>query len=319
MAISIEILRQPPFTLGLGSPQQIGRQIADTYAVFDETPPKVADVWRAAHQALKLPEQSPIFQAGLELAETLDAGNGTGIEDGYHNTQHFIEVLLNATYLIQHHNTILGETVIDPIMAGKILFAALGHDYFYERGGYKEIPYRLENIALTHTVPLLINNGVAKQDISDICVMIYATDVNSPSDGGRFMRAVYHHHFEGENPPKVTRNLRRLEPLLKNKELTLGSSLLTDADVLSSLLTPEHSEKQSARFAKELGIPLSPKGILYLINIIMQERFTTKAASLFQPIMNEIKFDALQMIAIAIEPTTPVPPSRLWLQGVGNG
>jgi hypothetical protein len=228
-------------------------------------------------------------------------------------------VLLNASYLIQHHNTILGETVIDPIMAGKILFAALGHDYFYERGGYKEVSYRLENIALTHTVPFLTNNRVYKQDISDICVMIYGTDVNSPSDGGRFMRAAYRHHFEGENPPEVTREQRRLEPLLKNKELALGTAILADADTMSSLLTPEHSEKQSARFAKELGIPLSPKGILYLINTIMQGRFTTKAASFFQPIMNEIKFDAQQMIAIAIEPTTPVPPSRLWLQGVGNG
>jgi hypothetical protein len=65
MAISTEILQQPPFILGVGSPQQIGRQIADTYAAFDENPPKVADVWRAAHQALKLPEQSPSFRLVL--------------------------------------------------------------------------------------------------------------------------------------------------------------------------------------------------------------------------------------------------------------
>lgn len=295
MAISTKILQQPPFIIGIGSAEQIGKQIAGVYAAFDKNPPKAADVWRAAHQALKLPEQSPIFRAGLELAETLDAGKGTGIKDGYHNTKHFIEVLLNATYLIQRHNADPAEGItLDPAMAGKILFAALAHDYFYERGGYKEVPYRLENITLTHTVPFLANHKVGKHDISDISVMIYGTDVNSPSDAGSFLRAAYRHHFEGENPPKVTRDLRKLEPVLRNKELALAAAIVADADVLSSLLTPEHSKKLSARFARELGIPLSPKGILYLADTIMKGRFITKAARFFQPVMDGIRFRAAQ-------------------------
>jgi hypothetical protein len=293
--------QKPPFAIGEGSPAEIAKQLASLYVDYDNHQPQIASIWLAATQAVGLDATSPFFRAGLKLAQTMDAGEGTGIEFGYHNTKHYIQVLLNATYLaLRNQNSSNAGITLTSDEKGKLLFAALAHDFYYEPGGNKTsdgkpAPYRLEDISFLKARPYLEEQTVSRQDISDVGVMIYGTDVSPASKAGAFVRAAHAYHFENGTMPTVTEVLERVRPVLQNPRLARMAAMLGDADILSSAgFTPDFGDKETVKLRQEWGKTITTRldgaehTIGFLTNIV-QNRFTTPEATFFQPNLEEIR------------------------------
>ena len=307
-----------PFTIGEGSPAEIGQKIATIYSNWDKHPPLVTDIWQAATQTVGLSEKSPLFMAGHEMAAALDSGMGTGLPGGYHNTQHYIEVLSNVTHIVLRNNaTNLEEIVLSSDESGKLLFAALGHDFYYEAGDNKHqngdpAPYRLEQISFDKTKPYLAKHGVGADDIGDIGVMIYGTDVSPASKAGSFVRAAHSYLFECGQKPATSDVLAKVHPVLKNPRLARMAALLSDADILSSAgLTAEYGNSQSQKLGAEWGKPMWPQDTIGFLTFVAENRFITRAARFFEPNMDAIRQDANVAIAANAagneSPMRPVP------------
>lgn len=288
--------RNLPFTVGRGTPAKIGRQIARIYAAWAEQPPPAAEVWRTAAKAVGLDEQSPFFNAGYDVARTLDLGEGTGIQHGYHNKTHYVEVLSNAAHLILRNNKAdLDDIVLTQVERGKVLFAALTHDLYYEPGGNKDsrgnwVPYRLEAIAFLQAQPYLQKYGVTKEDIDDIRVMIFTTDVTPASQAGSFLRRAHAYFFGGGEKPIVTGVQESVSRVLQEPRLARLAGLLSDADILSSAgLSPEYNGAQGLRLDREFGRASCPRDTINFLECVAGDRFTTRAARFFQPNMEAIK------------------------------
>lgn len=290
--------KQPPFTLGGDNPFEVGQNIARLYQSPEPSKPRVAEIWSALFEALRIDRNDQqigrIFCAGLELAKSLDQGEGVGIQGGYHNTAHYVEVALNTAHLLLRNNTTgPADIVLRSGEQAEALFAALGHDYFYEAGGYKNVPYRLEKISLHHLLPLLRQHKVRDQSCRNIGVMLLATDVGSPSRAGSFLRLAHRFLFENGLRPEATKRLKPVQILLKRPRLTRQAAIISDADLLSSAgLTYPYTVIQRHYLGAELKKDLGPQGTLDFFDNIMKNRFITPAARFFQPVMDSIRQQA---------------------------
>ena len=290
---------QPPFVPGTGSPEEVARIIIDQYGYLDTPSFRAVEIWRACAGAIGFGEGSNIFRAGLDIASDLDAGIGTGIEDGYHNRRHFMEVMMNVTHLMLRNNAAKHNSIIfTGHERGKVLFAAIAHDFHYERGGNRDadgnpVPYRLEKIAFSKAEPYLKKYGVISHDVADIRVLIYGTDVSPASRAGMFISEMHQHVFENHPKPDVSRVIHPVCRVLDSERLLRMAGLLLDADILASAgLTYDYNRMQSRRLGIEWGKPTGPEDTLVFLNIVAGNRFTTEAARFFQPNMNVIKQQA---------------------------
>ena len=311
----------PPFVRGTGSAHRVGQQIAGLYERLADTPAAVADVWQAATAAVGVPPSSSLYKAGLRLSEELDAGKGTGIKTGYHNTSHFVEVLLNTTNLIQRQNDgQLNGTNLSKTEKGELLFAALAHDFHYEPGGNKDAsgapaPYRLEKIAITHAEKHLKNAKVSDASINNIRVMILGTDVSPASGAGAFVRAAHDHHFNGAAKPALTNIHEEIAPLVTKPKLALMAAMLGDADILSSTgLTVDYSRAMSNKLGTEWNKPMGAQDTLGFLKYVAGNRFTSAAATFFQPSMDALRKNAELEAVHGLQPVNaavrPAPQKR---------
>jgi len=175
----------------------------------------------------------------------MDSGHGLGIADGFHNKDHFAQVLLSAVQLVLRNNQGNHDDItLTPHEGGQVLLAALGHDFFYEPGGNAGIPYRLEAISFQKLEPHLTKAGVTATDQSNIQAMIYGTDVSGASGAGAFIRQAHHYHFAGGEKPIVTETLQPVQAVLTDKRLARMAALVSDADIFPSAgLTIEYSRQ----------------------------------------------------------------------------
>jgi len=258
------LLQRPPFTLGKGTTKKIGKEIAAVFTELEKNLPHAMDVWVEVAKIVGLDKQSPYYLAGLKLARSLDNDLGTGLAGQYHFKPHFIRTVLSAAHLIQRWHADPIKPRLGPVLIGKILFASLGHDYFYDIGG-NSFPFRLERIAFKNLIPFLTpflktekeEQRITRKDIRDIGVMIFATEASVALKVGSFIQAVYARHF-GHGPlPSAPKELGRLNRLVKESELALGAVFVRTADTFpSTCLTYAYTRGQSLLVAKEIGIPL---------------------------------------------------------------
>jgi hypothetical protein len=310
----------PPLSLGAGSAALIGEQIASVYAEYDANPPAVVDVWCACAEAIGLHDGVRLFKAGYELATALDMGKGTGIENGYHNTKHYIQVLLNVTHLILRNDARNDGLAFFTHEKGMLAFAALAHDFYYQLGGNKTesgdpVPYKLERQSFLAAKPYLEKYEVPLDWIDNIEIIIYGTDVSPASKAGAFVRAANRYWFEGATKPEITPVLIPVADILTNRSLARIAAILNDADILSSAgLTSEYSIAQSIKLGAELGTAVGPQNTIGFLTFVAENRFTSMAASFFQDNMDKIRQTAkknlVANITYAKQPIRPLSPNQ---------
>ena len=307
----------PPFTLGNGNPADIGRNMADAYAMIEAKNISMRDIVAASATALGLDESSKFVAAGLKLAKAIDEGQGNGLEGGYHNAQHFKEVVMNTTQLALRNNAGRNDGIIlDAGDKGKLLFSAIAHDFNYERGGNvtpsvdpggkpTPAPYRLEDISFTSARPYLEAEGVSKSDIADIGVAIYGTDVSPASQAGKFVREANYYLFEGAQKPVPSEVQSKVAPILEDKKLARFAAILSDADIFSSAgTTLDYNLVQSKKIeAETVVVKATPGSSKFFVENIVGGRFTTPAGQFFQPNLDTLVADYTAKLAAA----TPAP------------
>ena len=205
----------------------------------------------------------PLALAGQAIARDIDGGVGAGVASGYHNPQHFLEVMLCALYLARSHK-------LEPQRVARLVTAGLIHDFHHDGSRGASAPFRLELLALQKAQPYLHATGVDGDECRRLEVLVLATE---PRAGVPYARACWHQHRLGG--PAVTRATTlpsALEPLAREPDLAFEAVLLAEADVLPSIgLTFEHAESLQARLAAEWRTPLGDADKLQFIDRMIGE------------------------------------------------
>jgi len=271
--------------LGKADPVQTGEKIAQVFRDCITHQPSMGLLWQRATKVIGLDATSPLYKAGRFVASAMDRGHGLGIKDGFHNKDHFAQVLMSAAQLVLRNNQGNHDDItLTPHEGGQVLLTALGHDFFYEPGGNGETPYRLEAISFRQLEYHLSMWSVAAADQSNIQTMIYGTDVSFASRAGAFIRQAHHYHFADGEEPVVTETLQPVQAVLTDPRLSRKAALLVEADILGSAgLTVEYSREQNNKLGVEFGRPLGAKAIIWFIDNIAEGRFTTAAAARSTP------------------------------------
>jgi hypothetical protein len=297
-------LARPPFVVGDGSPAEVGNQIAAVYLGYGQHLPPATHFWQAVAQAVGVGIDSALMLAGQDLAADIDAGIGIGLLDGYHNIQHYIEVLLNTVHLILRNDAGAHDGIVfTAFEKQRLLFAALSHDFHYHRLSDEErrdgpVPFQLEEYAFVEARNYMIRHGVDETSIREVEIMILTTDVGPASKAGSFLCAAHLHLFEGGPKPEVTPVLERVAVVLAQPRLARMAAILRDADVLSSAgLNWEYLQLQNAKLGAETGASRGSRETRNFLRFIVHDRFTTEAARFFQPNLEAIKQQAETALA----------------------
>ena len=242
------------------------------FARFEDRTDRLESAHALVSRSIGLPETDSLRVAGLAIARDVDHGIGAGVAAGYHNGQHFLEVMLTALYLARLAS-------FDPRRTARVATAALIHDFHHDGSRGASSPFRLERLAVQEAQSYLRAAGVDDAECQRLQALVLATD---PSIGVPFARAFWARHAAGEPavplaptlPPPLGRML--LEP-----DLAYEAVLLAEADVLPSIgLTPEHAERLQSRLAIEWGATLGRDDKLLFIDDIIGE---IRVASFFIP------------------------------------
>lgn len=223
-------------------------------------------------RGIGLPETDPLLLAGLAIARDIDRGIGAGVAIGYHNSQHFLEVMLSALYLARLAR-------LDSQRTTRVVSAALMHDFHHDGSRAAASPFRLERLAAQKAQPYLRAAGVGDDERLRLEALVLATE---PSAGVPFARAcVAGHAVGGAVTPLAAALPPALGRLLLESDLAHDAVLLAEADVLPSIgLTLEHAEALQSRLAIEWDTTLGREHKLQFIDRIINE---ISAASFFMP------------------------------------
>ena len=225
-----------------------------------------------ASRSIGLPETDPLLVAGLAIARDIDHGIGAGVAAGYHNGQHFLEVMLCALYLAR-------LACFDPRRTARVVTAALMHDFHHDGSRSASSPFRLELLAAQEAQPYLRAAEVDDDECRRLQALVLATD---PSIGVPFARACWAQHAAGERVTPLASALPLpLGRLLLEPDLAHEAVLLAEADVLPSIgLTFEHAEQLQSMLAIEWGTALGRDDKLQFIDHLVGE---ISVASFFIP------------------------------------
>jgi len=225
-----------------------------------------------------LPEAAPLLRAGRAIARAIDHGAGAGVAAGYHNSQHFLEVMLTALYLAR-----LAQ--FEPPRTARVVTAALMHDFHHDGSRGSASPFRLERLAVRKAQPYLHAAGVDDDECRRLETLVLATD---PTTGVPFARACWAGHAPGGVMPPLAATLPpplgrlRVEP-----DLAQAAVLLAEADVLPSIgLTWEHAEQLQSRLAIEWDTALDRDDKLKFIDRMLDE---ISVASFFIPNIRAVR------------------------------
>lgn len=267
------ILTRPPFAIvGSLGPPEVGVELVACFAQFGARTDRLEYAHAQVSRSIGLPETDPLLLAGRTIARDIDHGVGAGVATGYHNSQHFLEVMLSALYLARLAR-------LDPHRIARVVSAALMHDFHHDGSRAAASPFRLERLAAQMAQPYLRAAGVDDDECLRLEALVLATE---PSAGVPFARACWAHHAtSGPNTPLATSLPPPLGRLLVESDLAHDAVLLAEADVLPSIgLTMEHAEQLQSRLALEWGTTLGRDHKLQFIDRIVDE---ISVASFFMP------------------------------------
>jgi hypothetical protein len=266
-----------PFRLSPeADPRQVAEEMIACFRAAAGLPQKVSQCFRATIRVAGFDAQDPLATAGGRIAADIDTGTGAGEVNPYHNRQHFCEVLLSALCLSR-------LAALAPREQAQLLLAALVHDFHHDGRGNKDVPFRLEKLAIAAAQPYLQAAGVTEDERARIAAIVMATEV---STGVPFGRQCYRYFFEGGNaPPAATGDLPKM--LAQDARLALQAVLLTEADVLPSVgLTVDYAELSQENLSREWGRPLNAADKLFFLEHVFQDFV---ASRFFSPNFENIK------------------------------
>lgn len=242
-------LTKPPFSI---SPQQAADRVAldlvSAFGLIEHLPAPLSQTFAAILQAIGASGSEALAVAGKNLARDIDAGVGAGLGNGYHNRQHFCEVMLSACFLSLPEGLAMDEQLT-------VVFAAMAHDFHHDGKFNGPTPFRLERLAFNEARPYLEAAGISSDQQGEIGALILATDVMHGISVARASDA--YHHGQGLRP-EIPPAAPELALLLDARKLTRMALLVCEADVLPSVgLTVDHALQVQACLAREWGKPLS--------------------------------------------------------------
>lgn len=264
MNLEAPSLTRPPFAqpTSLG-PADVGREIVACFEVLGARADRLARAHSLAMRSIGVGTTDALAQAGRAVARDVDRGIGAGVAAGYHNAQHFLEVMLCARYLA-------AGAALNVERSLRVVSAALLHDFHHDGSRGVQAPFRLETLAVERSQPYWQRAKVDSAERSRLEALILATE---PRTGVPFARACWHWHRAGGPAPPDSAGLPApLQRLLAEAELAHDAVLLAEADVLPSIgLTIEHAEQLQARLAHEWGTTLGRADKLQFIERMVGE------------------------------------------------
>lgn len=257
-------LNRAPFAqLKSLGPNAVGRDIVACFETLGARTDRLEHAHALAMRSIGVAPAEPLRLAGQQVARAIDHGAGAGVAAGYHNAQHFLEVMLCTRYL-----ALLAG--LDAIRTLRVVSAGLLHDFHHDGSRGVAAPFRLEMLAVEQAQPYLRQANVAGTESSRLEALILATE---PRAGVPFARACFAWHRSGGPAPPNSAGLPApLQRLLAEAELAHDAVLLAEADVLPSIgLTIAHAEQLQARLAFEWGTTLGRTDKLQFIERLVGE------------------------------------------------
>lgn len=210
----------------------------------------------------------------------------------YHNNLHFRKVLLHVVHMIAAHNLIFEDTsniLIHDEMA-KLIIAACIHDIGHEgTGNFIDRKYHMamiEKRSFLHAYPYLKASGLDEVLLSDIRVMLIATDASpfgDPISPVYQMRMAYDNHF-GMSEEHVNEDdfefSEDLQVLAEGARLSLLCVMLHEADIFNSAgVDYDVTRYESVSISKEYGLSHAlPEDTLLFLETICRGRMVSGAA-----------------------------------------
>lgn len=262
-------LDRPPFAVvGALDSAQVAAEMVACFHALGKRPDRMAHAHALALRSIGRLDgaAAALAAAGAAIARDIDHGVGAGVASGYHNPQHFLEVMLCALYLAQVHR-------FDALRAVRLVTAGLIHDFHHDGSRGASAPYRLELLALQQARPYLSAASVDALEASRLDALVLATE---PRAGVPYARGCWQRH-RGAAPslpsmPAASALPEALQRLAAEPELARDAVLLAEADVLPSIgLTLEHADALQARLAVEWRTPLGRDDKIQFIDRMIGE------------------------------------------------
>ena len=267
-------LDRPPFAVVSSLvPAQVAGELVACFHRLGQRPDRLEHAHALAMQSMDRDSErgpaddvrhhEPLALAGACIARDIDRGVGAGLASGYHNPQHFLEVMLCALYLARTHK-------LERLRVARLVTAGLIHDFHHDGSRGATAPFRLELLALEKAAPYLQAAALDASECRRLEALVLATE---PRAGVPFARACWKQHRTGAPAiPRTATLPDALERLALEPELAFDAVLLAEADVLPSIgLTLDHADALQARLASEWGTPLGREDKLAFIDRMVGE------------------------------------------------
>jgi hypothetical protein len=249
----------PPFAIleALG-PAQVAEAMVASFARLGARPDRLGNAHALALRSIGMAPTEPLALAGQAVARDIDDGVGAGVASGYHNPQHFLEVMLSALYLARLAR-------LDARRSARVVTAGLIHDFHHDGSRGSSAPFRLELLAWQKAAPYLRHAMVDAGVCDGLEALVLATE---PRAGAPYARACWmHHRGAGPAAQRGASLPRQIERLAADGELAADAVLLAEADVLPSIgLTLSHANTLQARLAAEWGTTFGHEDKLQFID-----------------------------------------------------
>ena len=271
-------LNNPPFCVVPGQPaDRVAEEFLKAFETLKPRQDKVSLTFAELSQQMGVGDSTPLHVAGMRLSRSIDSGIGAGQGNAYHNPQHFCEVMLGAYFV-----ALLDDLDTDSQL--EVVLSALIHDFHHDGKANRQIPFRLERIAVNEAVPYLEEARVPEMQQRLVAALVLSTEVVS---GLTIARACHAHHKSGSLLPDIHIAAPELALLAEHPLHARQALIVAEADVLPSIgLSIEHALQLQETLSMEWGIPLE---------LEHKYRFITQAfpgfiiGTLFQPNVERLR------------------------------
>ncbi len=236
----------------------VARSLVELFEAIESKPCKVSWVQRETERMLVDDADPALAEAARAIAHAIDAEASAHDRQPYHSRQHFCEVMLAASTLIQVHQ-------LPSRMAQLLLLSALIHDFRHD--GKPNLDFRLERASVERATPHLAAAGVGAEARRRLTALVLATE---PCHGVRAARLAHEFHAAQRAAPSLGEVPAELRLLLKDVQLSRLAMLLCEADVLPSVgLTFAHAMRLQDLLAKEWERDLGPNDKLLFLEDVL--------------------------------------------------